>query len=133
VPARNSVFLVHALAWAETIGAAEIHIGINAIDSSGYPDCTPRFVDAFERLAEVATRRGVEGDPVRVHAPLLHLGKHEIVQLGVELGVDHADTVSCYDPSVGDEGPLACGSCESCRLRREGFLRAGVPDPTRYR
>jgi 7-cyano-7-deazaguanine synthase len=130
VPARNTVFLSFALAWAETIGATDIFIGVNALDYSGYPDCRPEFIKAFETLANRATKAGVEGEAnFRVHAPLMRLHKHEIVALGASLGVDYAETISCYDP---DASGAACGHCDACQLRRAGFERAGVPDPTRY-
>lgn len=132
VPARNTLFLSYALAWAEALDAADVWIGVNALDSSGYPDCRPEFVTAFAELARLATRRGVEGDTIRIEAPLLHLGKHEIVGIGVEHGVDYGDTLSCYDPVVQDEHALACGHCDSCTLRRRGFEEAEMPDPTRY-
>jgi 7-cyano-7-deazaguanine synthase len=134
VPARNTLFLSYALAWAEVLVASEIWIGVNALDYSGYPDCRPDFLAAFERVANLGTRVGRESaEPaIRVQAPLVDLHKHEIIARGTALGVDYADTVSCYDPAAGDDAPLACGRCESCRLRREGFLRAGVLDPTRY-
>lgn len=130
VPARNTVFLSIALGWAEVLGARDIFIGVNAVDYSGYPDCRPAFVEAFERLANVATRAGVEGAGIRVHAPLLTLGKDEIIRRGLALGVDYALTVSCYQATNSGE---ACGRCDSCRLRRQGFEDAGVTDPTRYR
>jgi 7-cyano-7-deazaguanine synthase len=129
VPARNTMMLSLALAWAEVLGAREIHIGVNAIDYSGYPDCRPEFIAAFEQLATLATKVGVEGVRIAIRAPLVHLGKAEIIRTGVRLGVDYALTVSCYQAGV--EG-RACGRCDSCRLRREGFAAAGVPDPTRY-
>ena len=129
VPARNTVFLSIALGWAEVLDADEIHVGVNAVDFSGYPDCRPEFIDAFQRLADTATKRAVEGRRIRVHAPLLHLGKADIIRAGSSLGVDYADTVSCY--SADDRG-RACGRCESCRLRRQGFESAGIADPTRY-
>ena len=129
VPARNTVMLALALAWAEVVGACDIFIGVNAVDYSGYPDCRPEFIEAFERMANLATRAGVEGAQLHIHAPLQHLSKAEIIRRGVELGVDYAQTVSCYQATP--EG-LACGRCDSCRLRREGFLAAGIPDPTRY-
>ncbi len=135
VPARNALFLAYALAWAESIGARDLWIGVNALDYSGYPDCRPAFIDAFARMANLATRVGVQGqgDAVRVQTPLLDLTKAGIVQRGVALGVDYADTVSCYDPVPGDDGrPLACGRCDSCQLRRKGFADANVADPTRY-
>ena len=129
VPARNTVMLALALAWAEVLGACDIFIGVNAVDYSGYPDCRPEFIEAFERMANLAPRAGVEGAQLHIHAPLQHLSKAEIIRRGVELGVDYAQTVSCYQATP--EG-LVCGRCDSCRLRREGFLAAGVPDPTRY-
>jgi 7-cyano-7-deazaguanine synthase len=129
VPARNTVMLALALAWAEVLGARDIFIGVNAVDYSGYPDCRPEFIEAFERMANLATKAGVEGAQLRIHAPLQSLSKGEIIRRGVELGVDYAQTVSCYQAT--DEG-LACGRCDSCRLRREGFLAADIPDPTRY-
>lgn len=124
VPARNTVLLSLALAWAESIGARDIYLGVNVLDASGYPDCRPEFVRAFEGLAQVATRTG----GFRIHAPLIELSKAEIIRLGRSLGVDYAITHSCYDP-VGD---AACGRCDACALRRKGFAEAGVPDPTRY-
>ena len=129
VPARNTVFLSLALAWAEVLEARDIFIGVNAVDYSGYPDCRPEFIQAFERLANLATKAGVEGHPVTIHAPLIELSKAEIILAGTRLGVDYAQTVSCYNPTP--EG-LACGRCDSCRLRAEGFAAAGLPDPTRY-
>jgi 7-cyano-7-deazaguanine synthase len=128
VPARNTVFLSVALAWAEALGAADIFIGVNAVDYSGYPDCRPEFLRAFERLARVATRAGVQGDRIRIHAPLLRLGKAAIVRLGTRLGVPYRLTLTCYDPVRG----RACGRCDACTLRRRGFEEAGIPDPTRY-
>lgn len=131
VPARNTVFLSLALAWAEVLGARDIYIGVNAVDYSGYPDCRPEFVAAFERMANLATRAGVEGTaPVRIRTPLISLTKAEIIRRGTALGVAFKDTVSCYQADV--EG-RACGRCDSCRLRREGFIAAGLADPTRYR
>lgn len=132
VPARNTVFLAYALAWAEVVGAAEIWLGINAVDYSGYPDCRPAFVAAFERLAAEATRAGAEGRAPRIHAPLITWSKAQIIRAGAEAGVDYADTLSCYDPREAEGRALACGRCESCRLRREGFAAAGVADTTRY-
>lgn len=129
VPARNTVFLSLALAWAEVLGAHDIFIGVNAVDYSGYPDCRPEFIEAFERMANLATKAAVEGGHLTVHAPLIHLSKAEIIRQGTALGVDYGMTVSCYNPSA--EG-LACGRCDSCRLRAEGFAAAGLPDPTRY-
>jgi 7-cyano-7-deazaguanine synthase len=129
VPARNTVFLSLALGWAEVLGAQDIFIGVNAVDYSGYPDCRPEYIAAFERLANLATRAGVEGTPFRINAPLIAMSKAEIIQAGIQLGVDYALTLSCY---VADERGRACGRCESCRLRAAGFAQAGVPDPTRY-
>jgi 7-cyano-7-deazaguanine synthase len=130
VPARNTVFLSMALGWAEVLQAADIFIGVNAIDYSGYPDCRPEFIAAFERLAGLATKAGVEGSArFKVHTPLIQLSKADIVKRGIELGVDFRATVSCYQSTSGGE---ACGRCDSCRLRREGFRAAGVADPTRY-
>ena len=133
VPARNTLFLAYALAWAEVLDARRIFIGVNALDYSGYPDCRPAFIEAFEKTANLATKIGVEGGRITIDTPLMDLHKHEIIALGVQHGVDYADTVSCYDPSEDAAGPLACGHCDSCQLRRTGFTRAGVPDPTRYR
>lgn len=129
VPARNTVMLAYALAWAEVLGSRDIFIGVNAVDYSGYPDCRPEFIEAFEKLANLATKAGVEEGGFQVHAPLIRLSKAEIIRLGTGLGVDYGQTVSCYQATP--EG-LACGRCDSCRLRQEGFLAAGVPDPTRY-
>ena len=129
VPARNTVFLALALAWAETLEARHLFIGVNAVDYSGYPDCRPAYIAAFQRLANLATRMGVDGAPIKVHTPLIDLTKAEIIQRGMELGVDYAPTVSCYQPnSLGE----ACGRCDSCRIRRAGFRTAGEVDPTRY-
>lgn len=128
VPARNTVLLALALAHAETIGAEDIFVGVNAIDYSGYPDCRPAFLRAFEKVAKVATRAGVEGRPLRIRAPLLRLSKAEIVRLGTALEVPYRMTLSCYDPVRG----RACGRCDACSLRRKGFADAGVPDPTQY-
>ena len=131
VPARNTVFLSFALAWSEVLGAHDIFIGVNAVDYSGYPDCRPEFVAAFEKMANLATREGVEGEvPLSIRTPLIDLSKAEIVRRGTRLGVDFGQTVSCYQ---ADEAGQACGRCDSCRLRREGFAAAGIPDPTRYR
>ncbi len=129
VPARNTVMLSLALAWAEVLHARDIFIGVNAVDYSGYPDCRPDFIAAFERLANLATRSGVEGEQLQVHAPLQHLSKAQIIERGSALGVDYVATVSCYQ--ANDEGE-ACGRCDACRLRREGFAAAGIADPTRY-
>ena len=131
VPARNTIFLSFALAWAEVLECSDIFIGVNALDYSGYPDCRPEFIEAFQRLANLATKAGVEGKTkVTIHAPLIHLSKAEIIRRGMELGVDYSLTSSCYDPSGLGE---ACGLCDSCQLRRKGFLEAGIIDPTRYR
>jgi len=130
VPARNTLFLSMALGWAEVLGAQDLFIGVNAVDYSGYPDCRPEFIEAFEKLAQVATKAGVEGRPFKVHAPLLRWSKAEIIREGLRLGVDYGLTVSCYQ---ADESGRACGRCDSCRLRREGFAAAGVADPTPYR
>jgi 7-cyano-7-deazaguanine synthase len=129
VPARNTVFLAIALGWAEVLGAHDIFIGVNAVDYSGYPDCRPEFIRAFEATANLATKAGVEGQKISIHAPLMDAGKAEIIRRGIALGVDYALTVSCYQATA--EG-LACGRCDSCRLRRQGFEEAGVADPTRY-
>ncbi len=129
VPARNTIFLSFALGFAEVLGAHDIFIGANAVDYSGYPDCRPEFIAQFEALANVATRAGIEGNRIRVHAPLMKLSKAGIIRLGTSLGVDYGITHSCYDP---DDDGRACGACDSCILRREGFRAAGVPDPTRY-
>jgi 7-cyano-7-deazaguanine synthase len=129
VPARNTIMLSLALAWAEVLEESEIHVGVNAVDYSGYPDCRPEFVAAFEQLARLATKVGVEGATLNVRAPLIHLSKAQIVREGTRLGVDYAQTVSCYQ---ADAEGRACGLCDSCRLRREGFVSAGIPDPTRY-
>ncbi|MDR6179074.1 7-cyano-7-deazaguanine synthase [Pseudomonas sp. SORGH_AS 211] len=129
VPARNTVFLSLALGWAEVLGARHLFIGVNAVDYSGYPDCRPEFVEAFERLANLATKAGVEGDAFKIEAPLQFLSKAQIVQAGSQLGVDYGLTVSCYQ--ADDEGK-ACGRCDSCRLRAEGFRAAKISDPTRY-
>ena len=130
VPARNTIFLSIALGWAEVLGARDIYIGANALDYSGYPDCRPEYIAAFQHMANLATRAGIEGDGFRIQAPLVNLRKAEIITLGAGLGVDYALTLSCYDPDA--EG-RACRVCDSCRLRAEGFAVAGVTDPTRYR
>jgi 7-cyano-7-deazaguanine synthase len=130
VPARNTIMLSIALGWAEVLAAGDIFCGVNAIDYSGYPDCRPEFIAAFERLGNLATKAAVEGAPLRVHAPLVQLSKGDIVREGMRLGVDFATTVSCYQ--ADDEG-RACGRCDACRLRAQGFADAGVADPTRYR
>jgi 7-cyano-7-deazaguanine synthase len=129
VPARNTIFLSYALAWCEVLGGADIFIGANAIDYSGYPDCRPEFISAFEQLAGVATKAGVEGTRFRIHAPLISMSKADIIRKGTELGVDFSLTHSCYDPTVDG---VACGHCDSCRLRLEGFREAGLVDPIRY-
>ena len=129
VPARNTIMLSVALGWAEVLGAAELFCGVNAVDYSGYPDCRPVFIEAFERLANLATKAGVEGQFMRVNAPLMAMSKADIVREGLRLGVDFAATVSCYR---ADSEGRACGHCDACRLRAEGFLNAGVTDPTRY-
>ncbi len=129
VPARNTIFLAYALAWAEVLAADAIYLGVNAVDYSGYPDCRPEYIAAFERMANLATRRGVEGEPVTIEAPLIDWSKAEIIRRGTELGVDYARTISCYQ---ADEQGRACGVCDSCRLRARGFADVGVADPTRY-
>jgi 7-cyano-7-deazaguanine synthase len=129
VPARNTIMLSLALAWAEVLGARDLFIGVNVLDSSGYPDCRPEFIAAFGELAALATKAGVEGNPCRVHTPLIMLSKAEIIREGLRLGVDYAQTVSCYQ---ADTAGRACGRCDACRLRRAGFAAAGLPDPTRY-
>jgi 7-cyano-7-deazaguanine synthase len=130
VPARNTVMLSLALGWAEVLGADDIFVGVNAVDYSGYPDCRPAFIQAFETMANLATKVGVEGHRMRIHAPLIELSKAQIVTRGVALGVDYGLTVSCYQ---ADDDGRACGQCDACRLRRAGFEAAGLPDPTRYR
>jgi 7-cyano-7-deazaguanine synthase len=129
VPARNTIMLSLALAWAEVLGSRDIFIGVNFLDSSGYPDCRPEFIDAFSALAALATRAGVEGSPCRVHTPLIAMTKAQIILTGTRLRVDYAQTVSCYQ---ADAAGSACGRCDACRLRRAGFEAAGLPDPTRY-
>jgi 7-cyano-7-deazaguanine synthase len=129
VPARNTIFLSIALGWAEVLGARDIFIGVNAVDYSGYPDCRSEYIAAFEVMANLATRAGVEGQKTTIHTPLMTMGKGDIISAGIALGVDYSLTVSCYQ--VTEEG-LACGKCDSCRLRRQGFLDAGIEDPTRY-
>lgn len=129
VPARNTVFLSFALGWAEVLDAQDIFIGVNAVDYSGYPDCRPQFIAAFQTLANLATKAGVEGHEIKIHAPLIDLTKGEIIQLGIKHQVNYTQTVSCYAASVDG---LACGECDACRLRRQGFEQAGISDPTRY-
>ena len=129
VPARNTIMLSLAMAWAEVLDAREIHVGVNAVDYSGYPDCRPEFVAAFQNLANLATKAGVEGRGPAVRAPLISMSKADIIRTGTRLGVDYSLTVSCYQ---ADAKGQACGACDSCRLRREGFAAAGVADPTRY-
>jgi 7-cyano-7-deazaguanine synthase len=130
VPARNTVMLSLALAWAEVLGAHDIFVGVNAVDYSGYPDCRPEYIAAFEAMANLATKAAVEGAPLHLHAPLISLSKADIIRRGSALGVDYALTVSCYQ---ADETGAACGLCDSCRLRHAGFAAAGLPDPTHYR
>ena len=130
VPARNTIFLSFALGWAEVLGARDIFVGVNAVDYSGYPDCRPEFIAAYETLANLATKAGVEGERFRIRAPLIDLTKADIIRRGVALGVDYAQTTSCYQP---DGRGAACGVCDSCQLRRAGFVEAGIADPTRYR
>ncbi|MFC1541247.1 7-cyano-7-deazaguanine synthase QueC [Candidatus Latescibacterota bacterium] len=129
VPARNTIFLSYALGWAEVLGANDIFIGVNAIDYSGYPDCRPEFIEAFERLANLATKASVEGNRIKIHTPLINMTKGEIIRTGTDLGVDYSLTSSCYDPTP--EG-LACGRCDSCILRLKGFTEAGLQDPVKY-
>lgn len=129
VPARNTIFLSLALGWAEVIGARDIFLGVNAVDYSGYPDCRPAFIEAFENLTNLATKAGVEGDSFHIRAPLIDLSKAQIIQAGVKLGVDYSATISCYQ---ADDQGRACGICDSCRLRAQGFKDAGIQDPTHY-
>jgi 7-cyano-7-deazaguanine synthase len=129
VPARNTIFLSIALGWAEVLNAEAIFVGVNAVDYSGYPDCRPEFIDAFERLANLATKSAVEGSAIYIRAPLMMLTKSQIIKCGTELGIDYSETVSCYQ---ADAQGRACGQCDSCRLRRQGFLDAGLADPTHY-
>ena len=129
VPARNTVFLSIALGWAEVLGANDIFVGVNAVDYSGYPDCRPQYIKAFEAMANLATKAGVEGNKLSIHAPLIDMTKAEIIKVGVDCGVDYSQTVSCYQAA---EDGAACGVCDSCRLRKQGFLQANVKDPTRY-
>ena len=130
VPARNTVFLSIALGWAEVLGANDIFVGVNAVDYSGYPDCRPDYINAFEQMANLATKAGVEGNKLTVHAPLIDMTKGQIIQAGIKIGVDYSVTVSCYQ---ADEQGAACGVCDSCRLRKQGFIDAGLKDPTRYK
>jgi len=129
VPARNTIMLSIALGWAEVLGSSDIWCGVNAVDYSGYPDCRPAFIEAFETLANVATKAGVEGAGIRIHAPLMRMGKADIAREGQRLGIDFSATVSCYN---ADDDGRACGHCDACRLRAQGFREAGLPDPTRY-
>jgi len=129
VPARNTVFLSLGLTWAENLGAEDIFIGVNSLDYSGYPDCRPEFIESFEKMANLATRAGIEGKKFHVHTPLIHMTKAEIIQKGSELGVNYSETQSCYDPSPDGR---SCGLCESCRIRKKGFQEGGIPDPTVY-
>lgn len=129
VPARNTIMLSMALAWAEVLHAKDIYVGVNAVDYSGYPDCRPEYIAAFQAMANLATKAGVEGDKLSIHTPLIHLSKAEIIRLGTRLGVDYRLTVSCYQ---ADHNGAACGRCDSCRLRRDGFAAAEIPDPTLY-
>jgi 7-cyano-7-deazaguanine synthase len=130
VPARNTIFLSFALAYAEVLGANDIFIGVNALDYSGYPDCRPEYIQSYERMANLATKAGVEGQRLTIHTPLITLSKADIIRTGVELGVDYSLTISCYDPSAEGE---SCGRCDACRLRLKGFAEAGLQDPVRYR
>lgn len=129
VPARNTVFLAIALGWAEVLLAEAIFVGVNAVDYSGYPDCRPEYVEAFEQMANLATKAGVEGQKLTIHAPLMKMSKAEIIRQGIKLGIDYSQTISCYQ---ADSDGLACGRCDSCRFRKQGFEQAGIADPTRY-
>jgi 7-cyano-7-deazaguanine synthase len=129
VPARNTIFLSFALAWAEILRSYDIFIGVNALDYSGYPDCRPEYIEAYQKMANLATKEGIEGRHMRIHTPLINLKKSEIIEKGVELGVDYSLTHSCYNPTPNG---LACGKCDSCLLRKQGFKEAGIQDPTRY-
>ncbi|MGY6276460.1 7-cyano-7-deazaguanine synthase QueC [Methylomonas sp. MgM2] len=129
VPARNTIFLSFALGWAEVLSVHDVFVGVNAVDYSGYPDCRPEFIKAFQEMANLATKAGVEGQTIKIHTPLITLSKAQIIELGLRLGVDYAGTVSCY---AADAKGRACGSCDACRLRKAGFSTLGVPDPTRY-
>ncbi|MDG5816499.1 7-cyano-7-deazaguanine synthase QueC [Chitinispirillales bacterium ANBcel5] len=130
VPARNTIFLSFALGWAEVLNCRDIFIGVNAVDYSGYPDCRPEFIDAYQKMANLATKAAIEGQKVTIHTPLIDLKKSEIIKRGINLGMDYSLTHSCYDP---DENGLACGECDSCRIRRDGFEKAGIGDPTKYK
>jgi 7-cyano-7-deazaguanine synthase len=129
VPARNTIFLSYALAWSEVLGISDIFIGVNAVDYSGYPDCRPEYIAAFEKTARLATKAGVEGKPFKIHTPLIQSSKSDIIKTGTSIGVDYSLTVSCYQ---ADEQGRACGACDSCRFRKEGFAATGIPDPTHY-
>lgn len=129
VPARNTILLSFALAWAEVLGSTDIFTGVNAVDYSGYPDCRPEYIEAFEKMANLATKAGVEGNKLTIHTPLINLTKAEIIKLGIELGVDYSTTLTCYEPSPSG---AACGNCDSCILRAKGFEEAGIQDPTKY-
>lgn len=129
VPGRNTIFLSYAMAWAEVLGATDVFIGVNSLDYSGYPDCRPEYVESFERMANLATRAAVAGQRLVIHAPLIRMTKREIIELGLTLGVDYADTTSCYDPAADG---TACGHCDACQLRLKGFAEAGATDPARY-
>lgn len=129
VPGRNTIFLAYAMAWAEVLGASDLFIGVNSVDYSGYPDCRPEYVESFERMANLATRAAVGGNRLLIHAPLIRMAKREIIELGISLGVDFAETLSCYDPTPDG---AACGHCDACQLRLKGFAEAGVTDPARY-
>lgn len=129
VPARNTIFLSLALGWAETLGAQDIFIGVSFVDYSGYPDCRPDYIAAYQKMANLATKAGVEGESIQIHTPLIHLSKAETIQLGTKLGLDYSLTLTCYNPNESAE---ACGRCDSCVLRRNGFATAGIPDPTIY-
>jgi 7-cyano-7-deazaguanine synthase len=129
VPGRNTIFLAYAMAWAEVLGSTDLFIGVNSLDYSGYPDCRPEYIESFERMANLATRAAVSGNRLLIHAPLIRMSKREIIELGLSLGVDYAETMSCYDPNADG---AACGHCDACQLRRKGFAEAGVADPARY-
>jgi len=130
VPARNTIFLSYALAWTEVLGSTDIYTGVNAVDYSGYPDCRPEYIQAFETMANLATKAGVKGNKLTIHTPLIALTKAEIIKLGMEFGIDYSQTLTCYEPN---DGGAACSECDSCILRAKGFLDAGVQDPTRYK